>query len=234
MADGVQAGGWRWATTVRNTVLAVVGLAVVVGLAALVQAWSNEVSVATIEDAIRSWGAWGVAASAGLMVISAVTPFPAELVALANGMVYGPAWGTAITWASAMLGAYAAFGFCRVLGRPFARRMVGAKHWRKLDEWTERQGGGALFICRFIPLVPFFLLNHAAGLAGMTWWTFTWATGIGILPLTILLVVMGDRIDSLSWEWWVMLVAGGLVFWFAVLRRVQSRFRARNGRASTS
>lgn len=234
MADGGRASGWRFATAFKVVVLTIVGLGVVSALATLVQAWSNQVSVQTIEDAIRSWGAWGVAASVGLMVISATTPFPAELVAVANGMVYGPVLGTAITWASAMLGAYAAFGFCRVLGRPFARRMVGARHWQKLDEWTERQGGGVLFICRFIPLVPFFLLNHAAGLAGMTWWTFTWATGIGILPLTTLLVVMGDRIDSLSWQWWVMLVAGGLVFWFAILRRVQSRFKARNGRAATS
>lgn len=234
MADSAPASGWRFAPAFRIVVLTIVGLGVVLALAALVQTWSNQVSVQTIEDAIRSWGAWGVAASVGLMVISATTPFPAELVALANGMVYGPVWGTAITWASAMLGAYAAFAFCRVLGRPFARRMVGARHWQKLDEWTERQGGGVLFICRFIPLVPFFLLNHAAGLAGMTWWTFTWATGIGILPLTTLLVVMGDRIDSLSWHWWVMLVAGGLVFWFAIHRRVQSRVRARNGRAATS
>jgi hypothetical protein len=38
---------------------------------------------------IRSWGPWGIAGSIGLMVAHSFLPFPAEIVALANGMVYG-------------------------------------------------------------------------------------------------------------------------------------------------
>ncbi|MEE8392980.1 MAG: redoxin family protein, partial [Rhodospirillales bacterium] len=43
-------------------------------------------------------GAWGVGASIGIMVLHSFVPFPAELVAFANGMIYGPFWGTVITW----------------------------------------------------------------------------------------------------------------------------------------
>ena len=32
-------------------------------------------------------------------------PFPAELLALANGMIYGPLWGTVLTGTGAVLGA---------------------------------------------------------------------------------------------------------------------------------
>ena len=42
-----------------------------------------------------------------LMVLHSFVPFPAEFVAMANGMLYGPIWGTVITWSGAMLGAFA-------------------------------------------------------------------------------------------------------------------------------
>lgn len=42
-------------------------------------------------------------------------PFPAEFVAIANGMVHGAFWGTVITWAGAMLGAFLSFGLTRLV-----------------------------------------------------------------------------------------------------------------------
>ncbi len=78
-----------------------------------------ELSVADVERTIESWGAWGVAGSILLMVLHSLVPFPAEIVAMANGMLYGPLWGTLITWTGAMLGAHLAFRLARWLGRPF-------------------------------------------------------------------------------------------------------------------
>ena len=78
-----------------------------------------------VEELIASWGMWAVAGSIMLMVLHSFVPFPAELVAIANGMLFGPVWGTLITWTGAMLGAYLAFGLARWLGRPFVGQMVG-------------------------------------------------------------------------------------------------------------
>ncbi len=50
----------------------------------------SQFSVETFEQLIRSWGAWGVAASILFMIIHSFVPFPAELLALANGMIYEP------------------------------------------------------------------------------------------------------------------------------------------------
>jgi uncharacterized membrane protein YdjX (TVP38/TMEM64 family) len=68
---------------------------------------------------MRGAGGWGVAASIGLMVVHSFITFPAEFVAFANGLVYGPVWGSVITWVGAMLGAFAGFGVARWFGRPF-------------------------------------------------------------------------------------------------------------------
>ena len=86
--------------------LTLVGVLVVVFLAALSLGWSPGFTVQDIEDTIVSWGPWGVAASMGLMVVHSFLPFPAEFLAIANGMVYGPVWGVVITWSGAMLGAF--------------------------------------------------------------------------------------------------------------------------------
>jgi uncharacterized membrane protein YdjX (TVP38/TMEM64 family) len=78
------------------------------------------------------------------MILHSFIPFPAEMLAMANGMLYGPLWGTVITWTGAMLGAYLAFGLARWLGRPFVLAMVGERHRVVVDRWAAEQGGPAL------------------------------------------------------------------------------------------
>jgi uncharacterized membrane protein YdjX (TVP38/TMEM64 family) len=194
--------------------------------------WGDEVSLADIEATIQSWGYWGVAGSIGLMVLHSFVPFPAEMVAFANGMMYGPLWGTVITWTGAMLGALLAFGLARTLGRPFVERMVARRHWRWLDDWAAEDGWRVVLISRFIPVIAFNLINYAAGLIRLTWWQFTWTTGLGILPLTTLMVVMGDNIHSLGWLSWLLLVAGALILCLAVRRRLRAWMEPRGSRES--
>lgn len=182
-----------------------------------------ELSAASVAKLIRSWGAWGVAATIGLMVVHSFVPFPAEFVALAAGMVYGPLWGTVITWSGAMLGAWLSFGLARLFGRPLVEALLRERHWSKIDAWSERQGASTLFVARLIPMIAFNLINYAAGLTTMRWWTFTWVTGLGILPLTVLMVSLGDRMHYLGWLEWVLIGVGAVALWLAIqfIRRRQ-------------
>lgn len=219
------------ATSRRLWLAALLALAVVV---ATIVVWAYalgtpmpvpgfELSVEAVENQIRSWGMWGVCGATLLMVLHSFVPFPAELVAMANGMVYGPVWGTVITWTGAMLGAYLAFGLARWLGRPFVQTMVAQRHHEAMDRWAARQGGGILLFSRFVPVISFNLINYAAGLTSISWWTFTWATGLGILPLTFLMVLMGDGLLSGETSLWLWLLAaalvGWLLWWLLVVRR---------------
>lgn len=167
-----------------------------------------QAAVRDIEALIRSWGPWGVAASIGLMVAHSFLPFPSEVIALANGMVYGPLWGTVITWVGAMLGASAAFGVVRALGQPLLRRLLPPPQHARLARWSREQGGLALLISRLIPVIAFNLINYAAALTEISWPTFLWATGLGILPLTIVLALLGDNVlDMPAWGWGLLLLA---------------------------
>lgn len=189
-------------------------------------AWWPHVSRLEIEQFIRSFGPWGVAASIAVMVIHSFVPFPAELVAIANGMLYGPVWGTVITWTGAMLGALLAFGLARMLGRPVVRRLLSETNNKLVDDWVRVHAGGALLFSRFIPVIAFNLINYAAGLTTVSWWTFVWTTSLGILPLTTLMVVMGHHIETLPWYAWLLLLISGLVLWLITHRLL---WRSDNG-----
>ncbi|GMQ76364.1 MAG: hypothetical protein BMS9Abin01_1640 [Gammaproteobacteria bacterium] len=200
---------------------------VVVG--ALYLAAQHGFSPESLEQTIQSWGMWGVAASVGLMVLHSFVPFPAEFLAIANGMVYGPLWGIVITWTGAMLGGYAAFGVARVLGRPFVESLVVRRNWHTLDDWATARGGFLVLVSRLIPVIAFNLVNYAAGLSRISWWTFTWATGIGILPMVAAMVLIGDYMEVLTWEMWLLLGVFMLVLAYAC-RRYSRGIRERNAR----
>lgn len=195
----------------------VLGLALVAG--ALWVFLYKEISLQAIEDTIQSWGPWGVVLSLGLMVLHSFVPFPAELIAFSNGMVYGPVWGTVITWTGAMLGAFLAFGLARALGRPFVEALLSEKKWQMVDDWAAKEAGSMVFLSRFVPVISFNLINYAAGITRIPWWTFAWTTGLGILPLITLMVVMGDNIEALSWKAWLLLFGVGIALWILLRKR---------------
>jgi uncharacterized membrane protein YdjX (TVP38/TMEM64 family) len=184
--------------------------------------WWPHLSLSRIKHLIKSSGPWGIVVSIGLMVLHSFVPFPAEFIAIANGMVYGVTWGTIITWIGAMLGAFLAFGLARKLGRSYVHRKLEKKNLQMVEKWVVKYGGGALLVSRFIPVISFNLINYIAGLTQISWWTFTWATGFGILPITVLMVVMGDRIHTLPWQAWFLLLVAGLALWF-VTHRISRR-----------
>jgi len=180
--------------------------------------WWPHITPDRILHLIRSAGIWGAGVSMGIMILHSFIPFPGELVAIANGKIYGPFLGILITWTGAMLGAFLAFGLSRRLGQPFVRRMLSARKAQMVDDWVSTHSTHALFISRFIPIIAFNLINYAAGLTKVSWLTFAWTTGLGILPMTTLMVIMGDRIGTLPWYTWVLMLAGGLLLWMSIHR----------------
>lgn len=171
---------------------------------------------ADLAELIRSQGHWGMAVAVGLMVLHSFAPFPAEILTVANGAVYGPWLGSLVTWVGAMLGAFASFGLTRWLGRPFVERFLPPRHLASLDHWTARQGTGTLLLSRLLPIISFNLINYAVGLTRVSWWTFAWTTGLGIIPMTVLMVVMGSRLHLLPWWGWLLglpLLAGMYLLW---------------------
>ena len=200
-----------WRIAIAAAVLAaLLGLGV---LLAFTEMGSN-LDVRVLAARIRGLGEWGHAAVIGLMVVHSFVPFPAEILALCAGVVYGTAWGAVLIWVGAMIGACLSFALARWLGEPFVNAVLGPASRAKLDGWTADQGAVTLLVARFIPIIAFNLINYCAGLTRVGWGTFLWTTGLGILPLTVLMVWMGDRMMDLTWPWLLGLSAVGIVVVF--------------------
>lgn len=165
-----------------------------------------KINKTSIVNFISSLGAWGPLGSIGLMILHSFVPFPAEFLTIANGMMFGTFGGIVVTWVGAMLGAYASFGLTRIYGRPFVARSLNSSQLKKLDSWVQHQGAMSLLIGRLIPLISFNLINYGAGLTKISWGTFTWTTGIGILPITIIMVIMGDNFNMFPWWFWFIIL----------------------------
>jgi len=113
---------------------------------------------------IRSLGGRGVAGAIALMVAHSFLPFPAEIIAVANGMLYGPLWGTVVIWAGAMLGATVAFALVWLLGRPALFRLLSSYQSQALEHWSRERGAMALLVARLVPVIAFNLVNYGAAL----------------------------------------------------------------------
>jgi uncharacterized membrane protein YdjX (TVP38/TMEM64 family) len=114
--------------------------------------------------------------------VVAILPFPAELPAAINGMVFGPTWGSLVTWVCALTGAQVSFELARWGGRPLGRRIVPGRWLRRADEVIAHAGWPLMLGLRLLPTVAFTAVNWGAGLTSIRRWTFFWTTAIGIVP----------------------------------------------------
>jgi uncharacterized membrane protein YdjX (TVP38/TMEM64 family) len=205
------AAGMRRSSVIGGAALLVVLLGAIAAFflagGDLAQIMAIGLSAEQIAETIRSWGAWAMIGSILLMVAHSLVPLPSEFIAIANGIVFGLVVGTLITWIGAMLGAILAFALSRWLGRRFVQSVLPARYATAIDEWTKEQGTQVLLISRVLPVVSFNLINYAAGLTSVSWWTFLWTTGLGILPLTFLMVYAGEQMMSGRWKLALYLIA---------------------------
>lgn len=160
-------------------------------------------------------GSWGPIVSIGLMVAHSLVPFPAEVIAVANGIAFGPWLGVFTTWTGAMLGAILSYEVTRAVSPTARARLIPSRYHARLDAFALHVGIAPLLIARLLPVMSFNLVNYAAGLTGVSRWRFIWTTGVGILPLTVLSVLLGSQALHLPAYFWIL--AGLAVLLFLVI-----------------
>jgi len=128
-----------------------------------------------------------------LYAILAALAMPIGPLAYAGGAAFGFSRGSIYVWIASMAGA--ALGYhlaCGILAKA-ARRMLGQRNERF---GNLRSGNVALNVFRvqLIPIVPFGLFNYAAAIGKIPFFKFLLGTGLGILPGTLLAVLIGDQV----------------------------------------
>jgi uncharacterized membrane protein YdjX (TVP38/TMEM64 family) len=145
---------------------------------------------------VMGLGLAGPLAIVALMMLAIlVSPIPSAPIALAAGALYGHTWGTGYIALGAELGALAAFGLARLLGRDVLQRWLGG---RLPDVRLGSQGAlmTIVFVSRLLPFISFDVVSYAAGFSTLAWWRFALATIAGILPASFLLAHFGGEMST--------------------------------------
>ncbi|MFH1836229.1 MAG: TVP38/TMEM64 family protein [Methanobacteriota archaeon] len=157
-------------------------------------------SLTDIKNLIQSWGVAAPLMSILLMTLQAViAPIPAFLITATNGLVFGVYWGTVISWMGAMCGALVSFMLSRLFFERFAKRILGHKKGIEyLGRLSSKYGFKVILTARLLPFISFDLISYVAGVSPIKIRWFLLATGIGMLPATIVYTVFGFEIENLK------------------------------------
>lgn len=179
----------------------------------------QEIDSKNLRTTIQSLGPWAPLTSTALMIIHAFVPFPLELLAAANGVVFGTWGGIAITWVSMVISSWAGYGVARFAG-PLVFRIAPGDRLERMKKWTSKRSDWQLVVVRFIPIISFSLLNLAMGLLGVKFWRFTWTTAVGIIPIVVVSVLGGHLLTIGPWGWVIVgLVVAAYIIWEIWRRR---------------
>ena len=171
------------------------------------------------------------------IVFYAVRPlilFPASLLTIASGLIFGPLLGILFT----IVGENASANFAFFLARWLGREAVASReqHSSLAAKWDARLSQNALVTVLIMRLIylPFDMVNFACGLTSMRQRDFAIGTFIGILPTLIAFVLFGG-IASASNQNRILTLALAIFFFFIglvvvhIIKKREQAVEAANG-----
>ena len=179
-------------------------------------------SVQQIQEAARGAGLVGAILFILAYGLITLTPFPKSVISVAAGVTWGFGVGLGLVYVGALLGATLAFVVGRTLGRDAVEKFTGARIDR-LSEVLRRRGLLTVIGARLVPVLPFTVLNYAAGLTSLRRRDYALGTMIGIIPGTMAYVALGAFGITFGWQFDVAAGALGLL----TLAGTFAGFRAR-------
>jgi uncharacterized membrane protein YdjX (TVP38/TMEM64 family) len=184
------AEGLARAARVAAVAAIVVGMLLVAWKAGLFALEDRVALVAAIERArtVRFLPALFVATYA----VAAAVGVPATPLTLAGGALFGVELGIVINWLGEALAAHLAFGLVRATGIRVGGRRASAGV--STNALSASNGFGTLLRLRLIPVVPFALLNAGAATSSMSWGSFSGATLLGIIPITVIYTISASQL----------------------------------------
>ena len=132
-----------------------------------------------------------------LYVAVLTPPVPlAAVFALLGGALFGPWLGFAVLSAASVAAAALAFLVARYLLHDWVQRNLGHK-LRRLNDGVARAGGVYLLALRWVPFVPFFVVNMGMGLTPIRLGKYVVVSWLAMAPITAMYAYTGSRLRDL-------------------------------------
>lgn len=134
--------------------------------------------------------------SIGIATLLALFPVvPYKAVIGFYGYAYGSLAGALICWVATSLAASILFGLVRYLFKDQARAyLTSISTLKRFTEAIERRPFASIVLARLVPIIPQTAVNIYAGAAGLPFWSYLLATGIGKIPGIALYAFLGGNL----------------------------------------
>jgi uncharacterized membrane protein YdjX (TVP38/TMEM64 family) len=152
--------------------------------------------VAGVRAQVAAAGAWAPVLFVLLQAVVTITPLPRTVFTVAAGVLFGAMWGLVLAITSTTLAALAAYALVRWVGGGLVERHAHRPGFAWVRARLDHSGLLAMVSLRLLPMVPFSVMNYAAGLAGVRLFPYLLGTVLGVLPGTVAIVVMGDAVTG--------------------------------------
>lgn len=146
---------------------------------AQLQAWLNQA------------GIWAPIIYIIIYTIATILVLPSTALNLTGGAIFGLWLGTLWTSIAAIIAAVVAFAFTRTVGREIITQKLAGR-WQSMN--AEISQGGLFYILaiRLLPIIPYGLVNFAAGLTSIRFRDYLIGTILGTVPGILPFVMLGS------------------------------------------
>ena len=132
-----------------------------------------------------------------LYTLGTLLLLPSTPLNLSGGALFGLGWGTLWTTIAALVAALIAFAFTRTIGHGWAAQQFRGR-WEALDRELSQGGLYYMTAIRLLPLIPYGLVNFAAGLTSIRSRDYLIGTALGTVPGILPFVMMGAGLQALQ------------------------------------
>lgn len=178
---------------------------------------------------ISSWGERAPFIFVGISALRPIILFPASILTVVAGVLFGSITGTLYAVFGSTLGAVVAYFFSKLLGSGFVHLLFGNQLIR-IESVLHEQGIRIIFFLRLIPIIPFDLVNYASGLVRVNFFNYLTGTFLGLIPATFAYTFLGDSLKKLySFQFFLSILVFILLIY---LPYVYERKRSKSGKPS--
>jgi uncharacterized membrane protein YdjX (TVP38/TMEM64 family) len=151
-------------------------------------------SVRRLVDALQE-STWGLVAYAGIYVLRPLVLFPATLLTIAGGFLFGPWLGLAVVLVASNVSALVAYGVGRWFGTGALTADVAQGRLARYVQRMRERSFETVLILRLL-LAPYDVISYLAGFLRIGLVPFAAGTAIGSLPGTVAFVLFGASIEK--------------------------------------
>lgn len=152
-------------------------------------------------DTLRRWlqslGLLGPAVFTLLYIVGVVTAFPALVMTLVMGALFGPVTGVILVSVASTAGV----SLCFLISRHFAKDRVTQwlskyEKFSNLDRMSEEHGAIIVALTRLVPVLPFWFINYGFGLTRVPFKTYLLWSWLGMFPGTVVYVLSANAVTE--------------------------------------